>query len=70
MMARKRQSEKQKPAHMLSQIQSDAAGIDVGATEIYVAVPFDQRAPVVVRSFGTFTQDLHKTAKWLGVCRT
>jgi hypothetical protein len=35
-----------------------AAGIDIGATSIYVAVPVD-RDPQPVRSFQTFTEDLH-----------
>jgi len=52
---------------MLRTIQPDSAGIDVGATEIYVAVPED-RTVEPVRSFGTFTQDLHDTAKWLKSC--
>ena len=36
-------------------IEPNAAGIDVGATEIYVAVPAD-RDPQAVRCFGTFTR--------------
>ena len=38
-----------------------AAGIDIGATSIYVAVPVD-RDPQPVRSFQTFTEDLHRLA--------
>lgn len=63
----KKQKKKQKRAKMLRTIQPNAAGIDVGATEIYVAVPED-RATEPVRRFGTFTQDLHDTAKWLKSC--
>jgi transposase len=48
-------------------LQPDAAGIDIGATEIYVAVPPD-RAPEPVRSFGTFTPDLMVLADWLQEC--
>jgi transposase len=44
-----------------------AAGIDIGATTIYVAVPAD-RDPQPVRSFGTFTQDLLALAHWLKQC--
>ena len=33
----------------------DAAGIDIGATEIYVAVPAD-RDPEPIRMFATFTE--------------
>jgi transposase len=45
----------------------DAAGIDIGATEIFVAVPAD-RAAENVRSFPTFTQDLYALADWLTQC--
>ena len=45
----------------------DAAGIDVGAYEIYVAVPED-RDKESVRSFSTFTEDLHRMARWLIDC--
>ena len=44
-----------------------AAGIDIGATEIYVAVPLD-RDPRPIRRFGTFTQDLLAVATWLQQC--
>jgi transposase len=45
----------------------DAAGIDIGATEIYVAVPAD-RDPEPIRMFATFTQDLNHLADWLQQC--
>jgi len=61
------QKKKHKKVKMLRSIQPDAAGIDVGATEIYVAVPED-RATEPVRCFGTFTEDLHDAAKWLKSC--
>ena len=48
-------------------IELNAAGIDVGATEIYVAVPPD-RDPQPVRSFSTFTADLRQMASWLIQC--
>ena len=41
-----------------------AAGMDIGAEEIYVAVPSD-RDDQPVRCFGTFTCDLHALADWL-----
>ena len=44
-----------------------AAGIDIGATEIFVAVPAE-RAAENVRSFPTFTQDLYALADWLHQC--
>lgn len=49
-------------------VQPDAAGVDVGATQIFVAVPPD-RDPDPVRCFQTFTADLEKLADWLQQCR-
>src|SRR5881397_3698392 len=49
-------------------MRPNAAGIDIGATEIFVAVPADRDAESV-RSFPTFTQDLHALADWLQQCR-
>ncbi len=49
-------------------MRSDAAGIDVGATELYVAVPADRDAEPV-RCFPTFTQDLYALADWLEQCQ-
>ena len=48
-------------------LNADAAGIDIGATEIYVAVPTDRDAEPV-RMFATFTQDLNALADWLERC--
>ncbi len=48
-------------------LHPDAAGIDVGASELYVAVSAD-RDPQHVRSFPTFTCDLHALADWLVQC--
>ena len=48
-------------------LHPDAAGIDVGASELYVAVAAD-RDPQPVRSFPTFTRDLHALADWLEQC--
>src|SRR5215471_6519067 len=49
-------------------IEADAAGIDVGATEVYVAVPAD-RDSKPIRCFATFTEDLQALAAWLLACR-
>lgn len=49
-------------------IEPNAAGIDVGATEIFVAVPAD-RDQRPVRRFKTFTDDLRLMASWLIQCR-
>ena len=48
-------------------LRPDAAGIDIGAEEIYVAVPVD-RDSQPVRHFATFTQDLNALADWLTQC--
>ncbi len=48
-------------------VQPNAAGVDVGADEIFVAVPPD-RDPQPVRSFPTFTRDLLAPADWLQAC--
>jgi transposase len=45
----------------------NAAGIDVGNREHYVAVP-PGRDPQPVRKFGSFTADLHRMAQWLKAC--
>lgn len=52
---------------VLQQIQANAAGIDVGAEEIYVCVP-PGRDEARIRVFATFTVDLHALAAWLVKC--
>src|SRR5664279_2451914 len=47
--------------------QPNAAGIDIGAREIYIAVPVD-RDNDPVRKCGTFTSDLDQMAEWLVSC--
>jgi transposase len=46
----------------------NAAGIDIGATKHYVAVP-PGRAKENVRSFGCFTEDLYALLSWLKECK-
>jgi transposase len=48
-------------------LRPNAAGIDIGSREIYVAVPPD-RDPYPVRVFLTFTSDLLELADWLKQC--
>src|SRR5919202_3471563 len=48
----------------LQHLNLNAAGIDIGATAHFVAVPPD-RDPQPVRQFATFTADLHRLADWL-----
>ena len=52
---------------MLARLNPDAAGIDCGAAEHFVAVPPD-RDPTPVRSFTTFTGSLERLAEWLTRC--
>ncbi len=49
-------------------LEPNAAGVDIGATEIYIAVPVD-RDTAPVRRFATFTEDLIAAADWLVGCR-
>jgi transposase len=51
----------------MEMINPNAAGIDVGSEEHWVAVPED-RDEQPVRSFGCFTADLHALADWLEQC--
>jgi transposase len=52
---------------VLDRINPNAAGIDCGSAEHYVAVPPD-RDPQPVRAFKTFTSDLVRLADWLTRC--
>jgi transposase len=63
-----RKTKSRKTTATLPVLHPDAAGVDIGATEIYVAVPPD-RDPESVRSFQTFTEDLMALADWLLRCR-
>jgi len=51
----------------LQQINLHAAGLDIGATEIYACVP-EASAVENVRCFGTYTAALHQLARWLQAC--
>ena len=53
---------------LLKRLQPNAAGIDCGAEQHYVAVPPDRDAQPV-RAFRTFTADLNRLADWLVQCR-
>jgi transposase len=63
----KKRKLKEKKAPEMPVLNPTAAGIDIGATEIYVAVHPDCD-PEPVRSFATFTKDLHELADWLKAC--
>jgi transposase len=60
--SRSHQPRRSRPHH------PDAAGIDVGSSVHYVAVPPD-RDPQPVRHFNAFTEDLFALADWLATCR-
>ncbi len=66
-MAKKKKNGHKKAIKYLHLLQPNSAGIDIGATEIYIAVPED-RSSKPVRRFDTFTDDLHTAAKWLKEC--
>jgi transposase len=66
-MAKHKQQTLRKRVNALEQINLNAAGLDIGAEEIYVAVPPD-RDEQSVRSFPSFTADLHRLADWLEQC--
>jgi len=51
----------------LQAVHLNAAGIDIGSAEHYVAVPED-RDPQPVRRFACFTADLERLAEWLEQC--
>ncbi len=70
-MKRQRRRHAPKPRvspSVLDHITPDAAGIDCGSAEHFVAVPPD-RDPTPIRSFTTFTSDLQRLADWLAACR-
>jgi transposase len=68
MAKQKRQIRMKVQVNALEQINLHAAGIDVGAEEMYVAVASD-RDTQSVRSFPTFTADLRRLAEWLKTCQ-
>lgn len=61
-------SEFTKSNNDLPLVNKNAAGIDIGSREHYVAVPAD-RSDNPVRSFKTFTSDLYSLANWLKECK-
>ena len=55
---------------VFKQMNLNAAGIDIGSEEHYVAVPPGRdKDNQDVRSFGAFTSDLHALANWLKSCK-
>jgi hypothetical protein len=48
-------------------VHPNAAGLDIGAREIYACVPPDREGEQI-KAFGTFTPDLRRLADWLIGC--
>ena len=67
MAKRKQNSRRGRRQRSTPVVNPNAGGIDIGATEIFVAVPAN-RDPDSIRSFPTFTEDLHALARWLLDC--
>lgn len=61
---RKKRSGKKQHNRVLEQINLNAAGIDAGMEEHYVAIPEDRATPSV-RKFATTTAGLYELADWL-----
>jgi transposase len=61
-------SQEQKINGSLPILYPDTAGIDIGSKAHFVAVPSD-RDSIPVQEFLTFTNDLHRMAKWLKTCK-
>ena len=59
---------KEKKVVEFAMLNPDAAGVDIGSKEHWVAVPED-RDEQPARRFGSFTEDLHAIAEWLKQCR-
>jgi len=64
---RRKREAKIRKLEKLKPIYPCVAGVDVGATELYVCVPED-RDVKPVRVFQTFTGELHRIAAWLKQC--
>jgi len=62
-----RKKAKSKSDRTLQMVHPNAAAIDVGATLLMAAVRADRTANPV-RSFGTFTTDLHRLVDWFAEC--
>lgn len=66
-MKKRKRNKKVIDLDALEQINLNAAGVDIGDEEIFAAVP-KGRDEETVRSFPTFTVDLHRLADWLASC--
>ena len=64
---RRRRTRKREAIENRPVLEPNAAGVDIGAREVYMAVPPD-RDKQPVRIFETFTADLQELANWLTAC--
>ena len=62
------QAKRSRPSQDITPTHPGAAAIDIGATMHVAAVDPDQDPDQPVRSFGTFTGDLHRLADWFQQC--
>lgn len=62
-----RASRRKRKSSAMERINLDAAGIDIGASSHFVAVPED-RDEKPVREFAAYTADLYQLADWLKAC--
>src|SRR4029434_3602091 len=67
--SKKAKSQRSRERALLEKVNLNAAGIDVGASTHWVAVPAD-RDESPVRSFGVFTKDLRALCTWLKQCKS
>ena len=67
-VVRKKSKSKKRPIPSFPIINPNAAGIDIGSGEHWVAVPED-RDEQPVRKFFCFTEDLYAMAAWLKKCK-
>jgi transposase len=67
-VGKKKEGRKADELDGLPPLNRNAAGIDVGSSAHYVAVPAGRDAEPV-QEFGSFTADLHRMAQWLKVCK-
>jgi transposase len=56
--------EEARPFAGMSQVNEDAAGVDIGAIEIVVCVAGDENTQIV-KAFGNYTVDLQAIGLWL-----
>lgn len=67
MSKRKKPKKQDLDMNLLSKINKNAAGIDIGADRHWVSVPVNMDEENI-RSFACFTADLYAMADWLKQC--